>query len=113
MIPITQLHAFLRCHAQSRKLEQLSRAAQSLFPSPDENLKSAAFYAADERRRYYFEFLDTAGAGHVANIVLIPTRAKFITLLSNRGGTGDIWEAFLLPISRVEFIALRSKTGRL
>jgi len=66
----------------------------------------------DRRRRHnYFEFIDTTGATHSGYSVHVSTRAKATILFSSRGGAGDVWESFLLPFSKIEFAALRSKEG--
>ena len=69
------------------------------------------------RRQCFFEFFESNGAegnpeiSHEGNIVLVEGE-EVITLLRSRGGAGDIWEAFMLPVAKVEYVAFRTRIGR-
>lgn len=108
---------YMRKHCEPCGFEQLTEEVRGLFPSPGKGLLSAEFYVADARKRYYFEFIEVAGAAgrpamsHPANIVLIQGD-EVIALISCRGGAGDIWESFMLPVGKVAYVAFRARAGR-
>jgi len=109
MISPSQLTTFLCLHGKLSELGKLPCPLRELFPKFDVQTRAIQFHVADARRRYYFEFIDTDGTGHIGNIVHISTRAKAAILFASRGSTGDIWESFLLPFPKIEYVALRSK----
>ena len=109
---------YLRKHCEPCGFEQLTQEVCGLFPSPGKGLLNAEFYVADARKRYYFEFIEAAAGAsggpamsHQAAIVLIQGD-EVITLISCRGGAGDIWESFMLPVGKVANVAFRARAGR-
>ena len=117
MTEMSRVVGFLRNHCEPCGFTQLSQEVRGLFPSPGEGLLKAEFYVADVRRRCFFEFFESLGGveGHrisyEGNIVLAQGE-EIITLLSCRGGAGDIWESFMLPADVVKYIAFRTRIGR-
>lgn len=111
MISVAQLTTFLRFHSTPCNPSKLPRLLRDLLPAHSQT-PTAVFFAADSRRRLYFEFIDMAGVGHTGTVVHIATGVKAVILFSNRGGTGDIWESIFLPASQIVYVALRSRHGR-
>ncbi len=111
MMPPAQLTSFLRLHSNPCGLDHLPRLVRDLVIATPQT-GSLVFYAADSHRRLYFEFIEAAGVAHKANIVLLTERAEFAVLFSGRGGAGDIWESLLLPVTKIEYVALRCQHGR-
>ena len=114
---MSRVVGFLRNHCEPCGFAQLTQEVRGLFPSPGDGLLKAEFYVADVRRRCFFEFFESTGAdgapeiSHEGNIVLAQGE-ELITLLSCRGGAGDIWESFQLPVDRVKYVAFRTRVGR-
>ena len=105
---------YLRKHCEPCGFEQLTQEVCGLFPSPGKGLLNAEFYVADARKRYYFEFIEhecKMEEPAMAAIVLIQGD-EVITLISCRGGAGDIWESFMLPVGKVAYVAFRARAGR-
>ena len=96
---------------------QLPQEIRGLFPSPGAELLKAEFYVADARRRCFFELFESTeavggkGVSHEGNTVLVQGE-EVITLLRCRGGAGDIWESFMLPVEGVKYVAFRTRVGR-
>lgn len=117
MSSVSRVIAFLRQHSVPCGFEQLPQDVRGMFPSPDEGLLRAEFYVADARRRCYFEFFEAVepatgvGKSHEGNIVLVQN-TDFLVLLTSRGGAGDIWESFGLPMENVQCVAFRTRIGR-
>ncbi len=114
MTTMARVVRFLRNHCEPCRFAQLPQEIRGLFPSPGAELLKAEFYVADARRRCFFEFFEStgaAGSGHEGNIVLVQGE-EVITLLRCRGGAGDIWESFMLPVEGVKYVAFRTRVGR-
>ncbi len=117
MTTMARVVFFLRNHCEPRGFAQLTQEVRELFPSPGEGLRKAEFYVADGRRRCFFEFFESthagegAGNGHEGNIVVVQGD-EVLTLLRCRGGAGDIWESFMLPVDGVKYVAFRTRVGR-
>jgi len=113
MLSPSQLTVFLRLHSTLSEIGKLPRPLRDVLAETDTQTGAMLFHVADARRHNYFELIDTTGARHSGSIVHVSTRAKATILFSSRGGAGDIWESFLLPFPKIEYVALRSKQGRI
>ena len=116
MTPVERVVFYLRNHCEPCGFAQLPKEVRGLFPVPGPELLKAEFYVADASRRCFFELFESTGAverlkvSYEGSIVLV--QGEIITLLHCRGGAGDIWESFMLPVEGVRYVAFRTRVGR-
>lgn len=102
---------FLRTHGHVCSFSELPSGARALF-ADSASAKTEVFYTT--RDRHFFEFFETQNptASYRGRIAFLQDRGRILTLLSARGGAGDIWESLALPTETLGQFALRSLSGR-